>query len=78
VKKKNKTAAKLAKGTSPDYTPRFLAKKKSFIGDILAFRRLKKVLVGKSQEESLDFLDRWMWKGTGLKSKRLKSYAPIG
>lgn len=39
-----------------------LPKKKNLLGGVFAFRWLKRAMVGKSQEESLDLLDRWILK----------------
>lgn len=37
-------------------------KKRSFIENVLAFRWLKRVVVGKTRDESLDLLDKWILK----------------
>jgi hypothetical protein len=40
--------------------------KKNFFKDVPGFRWLKKALVRKTQEESLDLLDRWILKKKAL------------
>jgi hypothetical protein len=42
-------------------------KKRSFLNDVLGFRWLKKAMVGKTQEESLDLLDEWILRKKALR-----------
>jgi hypothetical protein len=63
--KKNKTAAKTAKRTSLKSVSKKLAKK-SFFQDVFRFRWLKKAMVGKTPDESLDLLDHWILKKKSL------------
>ncbi len=60
--KKGKTVARGAKKNSSKSVSKKKLKKKSFFEDVFAFRWLKKAMVGKSQAESLDLLDRWILK----------------
>ena len=69
----NKTAKK-SSSRSPQKTgeknkktaSRTQNKQKSFLKDVLGFRWLKKAMVGKTQEESLDLLDQWILKKKAL------------
>jgi hypothetical protein len=45
-------------------------KKKNLLNEVLDFRWLKKAMVGKTQEESLDLLDEWI-----LKKKTLSLFS---
>lgn len=62
--KKPKTAARAAKRPSSKVPakPGTRKARKGFLEDVLSFRWLKKAMVGKSQEQSLDLLDRWILK----------------
>lgn len=62
--KKPRTANKAAKKPSSKVPAKRGARKgsKGFLGDVLSFRWLKKAMVGKSREQSLDLLDRWILK----------------
>ncbi len=60
--KKRKTVFKEVKRTFLKSGHKNQPKKKKFLEDVFAFRWLKKAMVGKTQEESLDLLDQWILK----------------
>jgi hypothetical protein len=64
--RKGKTALKLSNKSSAKSARKNSAKKKYVTKDVFTFRWLKKAMVGKSREESLDLLDRWILKKRAL------------
>jgi hypothetical protein len=60
--RRGKLALKLPKKHSAKSSRKNSAKKKYVTKDVFTFRWLKKAMVGKSREESLDLLDRWILK----------------
>lgn len=68
--KKNATDVKTTKKVSPSRRSKADGgkrnKRKDFFKDVLGFRWLKKAMVGKTQEESLDLLDQWILKKRAL------------
>jgi hypothetical protein len=64
--KKGKSSVKPVRKTRTKSSPKSPVKKKNFLEDVFTFRWLKKAMVGKTQEESLDLLDQWILKKKAL------------
>ena len=60
--KKSKTALEPARKRPRKPIPKKSQKKKKYFEDVFLFRGIKRVLLGKTRQQSLDLLDRWILK----------------
>lgn len=65
VRTAKKSPAKFP-GSGRDRNTQKRQRDRNLLKDVLGFRWLKKAMAGKTQEESLDLLDRWILKKRAL------------